>query len=262
MRGPTSSHRSRPASLKAKLIGAAVTAVLAWQTIDISLAVSHGDRSTELTAADYASKSEAAATVAAERRLNDGDPAGAQSFARMALSSSPISAASVRVLGFAWQQQGKWQESNATMSQAAALGWRDIPTQLWLAPAALQMKDYDGAANRLDAVMRADPDVPEFQQIISTASGDPGMARALAKRMTLMTGWRKSYFISTQNDPNDAKARAGLLAALIGTNSPPTDDETASEAMVFVIHNGMHRHEGTVIETAPADVISSAESGE
>jgi DNA-binding FadR family transcriptional regulator len=40
------------------------------------------------------------------------------------------------------------------------------------------------------------------------------------------------------------------------------DAEAASEAMVFVIHNGMHRHEDTVIETAPAETQPSPESGE
>jgi hypothetical protein len=32
--------------------------------------------------------------------------------------------------------------------------------------------------------------------------------------------------------------------------------------MVYVIHNGMRRHEGTVIETAPAEALPSAASGE
>jgi hypothetical protein len=32
--------------------------------------------------------------------------------------------------------------------------------------------------------------------------------------------------------------------------------------MVFVIHNGMHRHEGTAIEAAPAGAMASAQSGE
>ena len=40
------------------------------------------------------------------------------------------------------------------------------------------------------------------------------------------------------------------------------DAEAASEAMVFVIHNGMHRHEGAAIETAPAEAPPSVESGE
>jgi len=40
------------------------------------------------------------------------------------------------------------------------------------------------------------------------------------------------------------------------------DAGAASEAMVYVIHNGMRRHEGTEIETAPAEPLPSAESGE
>jgi DNA-binding FadR family transcriptional regulator len=40
------------------------------------------------------------------------------------------------------------------------------------------------------------------------------------------------------------------------------DADAASEAMVYVILNGMRRHEGTAIETAGMDPLSSANTGE
>ena len=40
------------------------------------------------------------------------------------------------------------------------------------------------------------------------------------------------------------------------------DAAAASEAMVHVIHNGMRRHDGTVIETAPAAALPPVQSGE
>lgn len=40
------------------------------------------------------------------------------------------------------------------------------------------------------------------------------------------------------------------------------DADAASEAMVYVIHNGMRRHDSTVIETAPAEPLPPTDTGE
>ncbi|PXA83486.1 hypothetical protein DMC47_43300, partial [Nostoc sp. 3335mG] len=166
------------------------------------------------------------ATAAAEQRLNDGDAEGAATLATSALRVSPISAISLRVLGLSQQKLGNWQAGNALMGQAAALGWRDLQTQLWLAAASLQTKDYDGAANRIDGAMRVNPDAPELHQLLDKMLIDEKLRHALVTRLQLQPAWRLSYFSDdTVAAPDDALARAALLSDLVGTPNPPQQGE-------------------------------------
>ncbi|MDH7637279.1 hypothetical protein [Sphingomonas oryzagri] len=218
-------HKERPASRKAKIIGCAVGLLLAWPTLQLSLALAHS-ADEDLAAADFAEDSQSAATAAAQQRLADGDPAGAETLARNALAVSPISDASLRVLALAEQQQGNWQHSNALMNQAAALGWRDLPTQLWLAAAYVQAKDYENAANRLDAALRVNPDLPQLHALIDSSAADPQLRPYLLRRLALNPAWRQSYFADpTLASPDAARARGSLLAGLSGTANPPSHDE-------------------------------------
>jgi hypothetical protein len=218
--------RQRPLSNKAKLISLTAGSLLLWQVISLSLAAGHGDYESDLSAADYASTSAAAATTAAAQRLQDGDPNGARVFAKQALSISPLSAASVRSLGFAEQALGHWQHANAILSQSAALGWRDVATQLWLMQAYLQQKDYPQAAERLDAALRTDPDQKALYNILDHLVADNEFAAAVAKRLTLDPNWRTPYLRYVSGITVDAlRARSRVLSALAQSATPPSREE-------------------------------------
>lgn len=72
---------------------------------------------------------------------------------------------------------------------------------------------------------------------------------------------RASFLLSAPVEPED-RDTVLLWHQKIVDAIAAGDATTASEAMVYVIHNGMRRHEGTVIVTAPAEALPSAESGE
>lgn len=223
MKAARRSH-SKPLSRKAKLIGLGIGSLLVWQILVVSLAAGHGDQAVDLSAADSASVSQIAATMAAAQRLSDNDPAGARIFARQALTISPISAAALRDLGLAEQGLGHWQESSALLSQSAALGWRDEPTQLWLAQAYLQAKDYRHAAERLDAVLRTDPSSASLFDILDQGIADKALAAAMAERLELNPTWRSRYlqYIGTGTS---ALSKAMLLTDLIHSKTPPSRED-------------------------------------
>jgi hypothetical protein len=220
------SRFSKPLSNKAKLIGGTAGALLVWQVVVVSLAAGHGDGDGDIAAADYASTSPAAATAAAEQRLTDGDPAGAKVFAVHALARAPISAAALRSLGLAEQGLGHWQNASALMSQSAGLGWRDAPTQLWLAQAFLQQKDYPRAAERVDAALRTNPRSTDLFKLLDQLIVDPRFAQAIMERLKLNPNWRPNYLAYTDNVPQAAlQARATIISGLSRSEAPPTRNE-------------------------------------
>ncbi|WP_409189411.1 FadR/GntR family transcriptional regulator [Bradyrhizobium sp. RDM4] len=70
---------------------------------------------------------------------------------------------------------------------------------------------------------------------------------------------RASFLLSAPVEPEDRDTvllwHQKIVDAIVAG-----DAATASEAMVYVIHNGMRRHDGSVVETAEA--LPSAETGE
>jgi hypothetical protein len=217
-------RHSKPLSRKAKLIGLGVGGILGWQALVVSLAAGHSDQATDLSAADSASISQIAATIAAEQRLSSNDPAGARIFARQALAVSPVSAAAVRDLGFAEQGLGHWSEANALLSQSAALGWRDEETQLWLAQAYLQAKDYPHAAERFDAVLRTNPLSTPLFDILDQVIADKAMQGAMVERLELNPIWR-SHYLQYIGTGTSELPKAMLLTDLIRSKAPPARDE-------------------------------------
>lgn len=213
-------------SLKAKLIGVALGGVLLWQVISLSLAASHGDDDSDLSAADYSTTSATAAAAAAAQHLQTGDPKGAKIFARQALASSPLSAAAVRGLALAEQSLGNSQQANAILSQSAALGWRDIPTQLLLAQAYIAQGNYLEAAQRIDAALRVDPNDNKLYSVVDQLDTDPKFAKMLVERLSLSPNWRGRYFDAVGGvSPDLLQARGRVLMALTRSSAPPSQRE-------------------------------------
>jgi len=73
---------------------------------------------------------------------------------------------------------------------------------------------------------------------------------------------RASFLLSAPVEPEDRETVL-LWHQKIVDSIASGDADTASAAMVYVIHNGMRRHEGAVVtDTIPAGARPSAESGE
>jgi hypothetical protein len=221
-----SRNRRPPLSGKAKLAGLIVGLLLGWQVLVISFAAGHGDYDSDLAASDYASTSQAAATTAAAQHLQNGDAAGAKVFAKQALATSAISAPALSSLGLAEQSLGHWQQAGAILSQASALGWRDAPTQFWLAQAYLQNHEYTEAAQRLDALLRMQPTSTNLFDILDQLLVDRRLAAAMTDRFTLNPGWRSSYLrYPGIISPAMLGARSTLLTYLARSSAPPSRDE-------------------------------------
>lgn len=108
-----------------------------------------------------------------------------------------------------------------------------------------------------DSVGFADADLA-LHVAVARASGNLFM-RSIGH--VIEAALRASFLLSAPVEPED-RDTVLLWHQKIVDAITSGDAGAASEAMVYVIHNGMRRHEGTEIETAPAEQLPSAESGE
>src|SRR5438874_1734294 len=134
----------------------------------------------------------------------------------------------------------------------------------------------------LAAAHRSEEDIAELRRSMARmrdeASDSVGFADADLALHVAVARASGNLFMRSIGHVIEAALRASfLLSAPVETEDRDTvllwhqkivdciaagDVNMASEAMVHVIHNGMSRHEGTVIDTAPAEALPSAEAGD
>ena len=125
-------------SLARTVIAAVVCVPLAWLAITVGtsdIALQAGDDKAAL--ARDPSSSDAAVRVA-ESEFQQGDAAAARATALQAVTRGPLSQPAIRALALAQEKLGNRDAAAGLMARAAALGWRDAPTQGWIFDAALK----------------------------------------------------------------------------------------------------------------------------
>lgn len=132
----------------------------------------------------------ALAAVAA-RATQERDSAQIIPVARKALIERPYSANAVRAIAIALELDG--DPNNPAWPLAAALGWRDGPTQLWAFGQALEVGQFDIAALRADALMRTQDQPEDFEQVLWQLASIPEFREKLVERLNLDPFWRKRW---------------------------------------------------------------------
>lgn len=137
-------------------------------------------------------------------------------------------------------------------------------------------------AAMLAAVRRSDEDLAELRRCMDRmrleASDSAGFADADLALHVAVAGASGNLFMRSIGHVIEAALRASfLLSAPVEPGDRDTvllwhqrivdaiaagDADAASQAIIFVIHNGMHRHEGAAIETGPVEALPLEIPGE
>lgn len=117
----------------------------------------------------------------------------AEALATRAVSADPVDPASASLLGAARFAGGDGAGAAAAFRVAGARGWRDQPTQLYWLIAALQVRDYAVATERLDALLRQAPGYPQAGVLLGQLGATPAGRAALAERLAARSGWFHVY---------------------------------------------------------------------
>lgn len=149
--------------------------------------------------------------LATARAVKDGAPSNAAFFAKRAVAAMPLDQFALATSSSARQPE----EQLAILNLAAALGWRDGPTNLALIERGLSEGRPDIAAQRIDATGRvfgAEPVLELTDRLLLVEGG----LRELGLRAKARNdgAWWQSYFRSVPKSRSIGEARAALLASI------------------------------------------------
>lgn len=144
--------------------------------------------------------------------LQEGRIKDAAVSAARAVRREPVEPGSTSALAAALFAKKDYAGADRAFRVAGKFGWRDTPTQAYLLLAALAFDERAAAAQRLDAIMRVDPDSPAGLSAVTAIEGDARGRTALLGRLAERPGWIASYAASAAKLPGPAFAnRLALL---------------------------------------------------
>jgi hypothetical protein len=130
----------------------------------------------------------------AQQLLASNQAAVAADVARSIVAVDPTNDRAVRVLGLATEKLGQRERGAMIMRQAAALGWRDTPTQLWVLNDAAVRNDAVTVIQRADSLARRNRYGDLTRAIFLAAITEPGLRAAFVDSLGLKPMWRAAFF--------------------------------------------------------------------
>lgn len=130
----------------------------------------------------------------AQTLLAAGDVAKAAGVARSVVLADPTNDRAMRVLGLATERLGDRSGGARIMRQAAGLGWRDTPTQLWVLRDAALRDDAVPVIQRADALARRNRSTDMTRAVFLAAVNEPRLRAALADSLARRPIWRAAFF--------------------------------------------------------------------
>lgn len=169
------------------------------------------------------------------KALVEGDAAAAQDAARNTITAMPVAAAGPALLGTALALSQDAQGADAAFRVAAAGGWRDILTQAYWARQSELSGEWDMAAVRVDAILRANPAFPGADALRAPLEADPNGRSALAAKMDYASPWVRTYFTpGGQVGKEQLARRVPVMLAFAEARGPVGCDRSASAVRALV----------------------------
>lgn len=135
--------------------------------------------------------------------------------------SIPVSSEAAGLLGTARLLGGDVNGGDAAFRVAAAFGWRDVPTQIYWAENSAAAGEWDLAAARIDAILRANHRFDEFSALLRVFASDPAGRSVMATLMAENPVWLDAFFrIRPKVDPDGVAARVTLLQEVAAQGTP------------------------------------------
>lgn len=135
-----------------------------------------------------------AGSILAQALLTADDAASAARVAQSIVQVDPTNDRALRVLGLATEKLGDRDAGARIMREAANLGWRDTPTQLWILRDAAVHDDAVTVIRRADALARRGRSTDYTRAIFLASLNEPRLRAALANSLAKHPVWRTSFF--------------------------------------------------------------------
>ena len=153
--------------------------------------------------------------VQTERELAAGNNAAAYYWAKRAVLADPIDPGSTALLGASRIALGDFAGADRAFRVAGNFGWRAASTQYYWMGEALNAGDFRVAAQRLDALLRQEPDLVSERALMAQLEQDPRGRSAIVDRLIQKPDWLTNYTSDVYNLTPDVTAlRAQVLIEL------------------------------------------------
>lgn len=202
---------------------------LAWGAISVQLAARAVQAGLPAAALVLNARSTTAETALADAAMLAGRPTEAVPYAIDAVGRAPYSAHSVRTIGLIDAVRGDDAGSTSWLSLAGGLGWRDVPTQIWISDRLLAAARYEDAFPHLEAILRQQEPEQASQPILpvlNRLASIPQARAAMIDRLVQLPPWRGVFMTRVAAlAPADFAGREALIGDLRTTASPVTRAE-------------------------------------
>ncbi|WP_084582919.1 O-antigen ligase family protein [Sphingomonas azotifigens] len=245
------SRRVRPATLWVRRgLGLGAGLVLGWQAVSIGAASWLLLRDAPAQAVQWRSgNAEAWSRLATQRGLVS-DWSGSADAARIALGRDPMNAAAVRALGLAEAAAHRTDVAGQLMLLAGQLGWRDVPTQLWLIRRSIELNDPLVAVQRADGLLRQDQQTALLFGELRHLLADQASRAAVAKELALRPVWRQAFLASLGTEATVGGEEVASLFRQLAALGAPVDAAEAAALLDGLWRAGRYPEVDTVWRAA------------
>ena len=174
------------------------------------------------------------------------DPRAALALAERLVARAPVEPASTALLGAARAEIGDDAGADRAYHVAGQLGWRIPLTQSYLEAEALESGDAPVAAQRLDALLRLQPQLLRDPAVLAPFESDPAAQSALVDRLATRPPWLGIYTGQFDPPPADMLVRRVPTLLLLGERGIVLGCDAITPAMRQLISAGL---------AAPADAL-------
>jgi len=145
-----------------------------------------------------------------------------------ALSSSPLDGLGFRLLARDAEVRGDRQKAAALYALAVARGPRDLPSQAWLVELELNHREFAAAIDRIDLMLRIQPElINQFTPILARLALHPPAQAALAATLAEKPIWRTGFMMTRPTPKPDLAALFPFVELVKRTPGGMTSREMA-----------------------------------
>lgn len=211
---------SLPAVAAAVLL-ALLGAVMAWRIMTIGVAAVASGSRVGLVAHELRPENPRGTAEAASEAFAAGDLDQAERLAKLALRHSPAEVLAIRTLGQV-RNAREGGSGDELLLISARLGWRDVPTQLWIIERAILAGMPELAMERAEALVRLQRERELVFTLLRMLAVDPEGREVLVRSLAEDPFWRRDFLSPTQTIPADQVVPlARILRDLARTDVPP-----------------------------------------
>lgn len=162
------------------------------------------------------------------------DPPKAGPFLEAVIRSRPVDVSHLSLLA-AWAAEvDKMDLAGAALTEAATRGWRDPYVQISVLGSAAATGEFEGAAQRLDALARAEADPEILRRSIDVLISFPEARPELARQISASEYLGNVFVDYFEERPASATLAAGLVADMTRRNLPFDCDKRARATRVLL----------------------------